>query len=672
MYLPSVFCLFFLAAMFAGAASKPLGNYCPNSTIYTPNSTYRSNLNSLLSALASNATRPNGFYNSTFGGGVSAAYGMFMCRGDVSASDCRACVIDAGEQILKACPVQTDSVIWYSNCMLRYSNASMFGRSDASFGLIIRNSQNDSQPARFMDSVGNTLNAVAVAAAAGDGSGRKFATLEANFSAFEKIYALGQCTPDLSELDCRSCLTRGIGQLPGCCYSAKGARTVYPSCNVRYEVYPFYNNKRRASTPPPSPAPLRPAPSIPPPPLSTTFESVDAGKKKSSSSKVIIAIVLPVLGIILFIALLCCCMRIRNVKKGYTTAAHQTDVSGISSVESYDFNTIQAITNDFAPESKIGEGGYGSVYKAQLPEGLDVAVKRLSRFSGQGAQEFKNEVEVVAQLQHRNLVRLLGFCSEGEEKILIYEFVPNKSLDYFLFDPEKRRLLDWPTRYRIIEGIARGLQYLHEDSRLKIIHRDLKAGNVLLDENMNPKIADFGMAKIFGVDQTQGNTNRVVGTYGYMSPEYVMHGQISVKSDVYSFGVLVLEIITGKRRSKFSELSEAQDLLSYVWKYWRDERPMEILDPTLGDSYSRNEVIRCMNIGLLCVQEEVEERPTMASIVLMLNSYSPTRPIPHQPAFFYSSRLETKDGGKLSLKQSASTSVPVSINEVSITELYPR
>ncbi|VFQ96202.1 unnamed protein product [Cuscuta campestris] len=244
MHLPSVFCLFFLAAMFAGVSSQPLGNYCPNSTIYAPNSTYRSNLNSLLSALASNATRQNGFYNSTFGRGVSAAYGLFMCRGDVSVSDCRACVLDAGEQILKACPVQTDAVIWYDNCMLRYSKASMFGRSDASIVLIMRNTQNDSQPARFMDSVGNTLNAVAVAAAAGDGSGRKFATLKANFSAFEKIYALGQCTPDLSELDCRSCLTSGIGQLPGCCYSAKGARTVYPSCNVRYEVYPFYDNSK--------------------------------------------------------------------------------------------------------------------------------------------------------------------------------------------------------------------------------------------------------------------------------------------------------------------------------------------------------------------------------------------------------------------------------------------
>ncbi|KAK0579377.1 hypothetical protein LWI29_025359 [Acer saccharum] len=158
-------------------------------------------------------------------------------------------------------------------------------------------------------------------------------------------------------------------------------------------------------------------------------------------------------------------------------------------------------------------GGFGEVYKGVLPNGQEIAVKRLSKRSGQGVEEFKNEVVVVAKLQHRNLVRLQGFCLEGEEKILVYEFVPNKSLDYFLFDLEKQRQLDWNTRYKIIGGIARGILYLHEDSRLRIIHRDLKASNVLLDGDMNPKIADFGMARIFGVDQTQGNTNRIVGTY---------------------------------------------------------------------------------------------------------------------------------------------------------------
>ena len=358
-----------------------------------------------------------------------------------------------------------------------------------------------------------------------------------------------------------------------------------------------------------------------------------------------------------------------------TCASSDLDGNEISTTESlqYQLTNIQAATTNFSADNKIGEGGFGVVYKGILPNGQEIAVKRLSRSSGQGAQEFKNEIVLIAKLQHRNLVRLLGYCFEAEEKLLVYEFVPNKSLDYFLFDPEKQHLLNWSRRYKIIGGIARGLLYLHEDSRLRVIHRDLKASNILLDADMNPKISDFGMARIFGIDQSEDITNRIVGTYGYMSPEYAMHGQYSVKSDVFSFGVLLLEIISGKKNSSFYQSDGAEDLLSYVWKNWRDGTPLNIMDPTFGDSYSRNEVIQCIHIGLLCVQDDVNQRPTMESVVLMLNSYSVTKPAPQQPAFFFRSRTEMLPKGLESDQYSTSKSIPLlSENEVSITELHPR
>ncbi|CAA3033545.1 G-type lectin S-receptor-like serine threonine-kinase At4g27290 isoform X2 [Olea europaea subsp. europaea] len=298
----------------------------------------------------------------------------------------------------------------------------------------------------------------------------------------------------------------------------------------------------------------------------------------------------------------------------------------------FDLTTVTNATNKFSLTNMIGEGGFGIVYKGTLPTGQEVAVKRLSTNSGQGLQEFKSEVILIAKLQHRNLIRLLGFCLEGDERMLIYEYMPNKSLDYFIFDQDRKALLTWQKRFEIIMGISRGLLYLHQDSRLRIIHRDLKTNNILLDSNLKPKISDFGLARTFGGDQTESKTKR--GS-GYMSPENVVDGKFSMKSDVFSFGVLLLEIVSGRKNRTFHHSEHHHNLLGHVWLLWKEGRAFELAnDVAQLLFFVESEVVRCIQIGLLCVQKLPQDRPTMASVVVMLSNETVALPLPKEPGFF--------------------------------------
>ncbi|KAF5781050.1 putative protein kinase RLK-Pelle-DLSV family [Helianthus annuus] len=299
----------------------------------------------------------------------------------------------------------------------------------------------------------------------------------------------------------------------------------------------------------------------------------------------------------------------------------------------FSFSTIANATANFLSDNKLGQGGFGAVYKGILEDGQEIAVKRLSKYSSQGLEEFKNEVICISKLQHRNLVKLLGCCIHGDEKLLVYEYMPNKSLDSFIFDIAQSLLLDWTKRVNIIKGIARGLVYLHHDSRLRIIHRDLKASNILLDQDMNPKISDFGLARSFGGNETQANTNRVVGTYGYMSPEYALDGLFSIKSDVFSFGILILEVLSGKRNRGFIDPENENNLVGHVWSLYTEGRSMELIDASCAESCHLPEAIRLINVALLCVQQKAGDRPNMSSVVLMMDSEGELTQ-PKKPSFF--------------------------------------
>ncbi|KAG5119356.1 hypothetical protein JHK82_033776 [Glycine max] len=329
-----------------------------------------------------------------------------------------------------------------------------------------------------------------------------------------------------------------------------------------------------------------------------------------------------------------------------------------------DLSTIVIATDNFSINNKIGEGGFGPVYKGRLVSGQEIAVKRLSRGSGQGMTEFKNEVKLIAKLQHRNLVKLLGCCVQEQDRMLVYEYMTNRSLDWLIFDDTKSKLLDWPKRFNIICGIARGLLYLHQDSRLRIIHRDLKASNVLLDDQMIPKISDFGIARIFGGEQTEGNTNRVVGTYGYMAPEYAADGIFSVKTDVFSFGILLLEILSGKRNRGFYLENQSANLVTHAWNLWKGGRAIEMVDSNIEDSCVLSEVLRCIHVCLLCVQQHAEDRPLMPSVVLMLGSESELAE-PKEPGFY----IKNDEGEKISISGQSDL---FSTNEITITLLEAR
>ncbi|XP_070664340.1 probable leucine-rich repeat receptor-like serine/threonine-protein kinase At3g14840 [Malus domestica] len=297
----------------------------------------------------------------------------------------------------------------------------------------------------------------------------------------------------------------------------------------------------------------------------------------------------------------------------------EDDLKGVDlQTGKFTFKQLKDATSNFDKVNKIGEGGFGSVYKGVLVDGTAIAVKQLSSKSKQGNREFVNEIGMISALQHPHLVKLHGCCIEGNQLLLVYEYLENNSVAHALFGEKESHLkLDWPTRHKICIGTARGLAYLHEESRLKVVHRDIKATNVLLDKNLNPKISDFGLAKLDEEDNTHIST-RIAGTYGYMAPEYAMRGYLTDKADVYSFGILVLEIVSGRNNTTYRKKEESFYLLDWARLLKEQGNLMDLVDPRLGSDFNKEEMIVAINVALLCCNVTSTARPTMSSVVSML------------------------------------------------------
>ncbi|KAL0372976.1 UNVERIFIED_CONTAM: Cysteine-rich receptor-like protein kinase [Sesamum calycinum] len=595
--------------------------WCYNDGNYTANSTYTTNLNTLLSSLSSNMD-DSGFYNASRGEAApDQANAVALCRADIQLESCRSCVQDATTQLLNLCPERKHAILWRDVCVLHYSNVTLFGNRADLPAIMVWDRTNASSPDQFKEILRTVVDTLSLQAASG-GSLMKVAAGNHTAPDFQTIYAMLQCTPDVSEEDCSGCLTAAAQHIPQCCDSKRAATILLPSCNLRYDVDPFYNITRiqeaQAAVSMTSPPPVPTLTPVLPPPL-----PAPPGHGNDNTARTVIIVVATVVACLIVAICVGLCLRKRTKKAAVETIpSHDEEMSATESLQ-YDFGKIRAATDDFSDANKLGQGGFGVVYKGKLENGKEIAVKRLSRRSAQGDAEFKNEVLLVA----------------------------NFSTD--------------------IWGIARGLLYLHEDSRFRIIHRDLKASNILLDGEMNPKIADFGTARLFDQDdQSAGCASKIVGTYGYMAPEYANHGQISVKTDVFSFGVLVLEIVSGRKNNSFRDGENAGDMLiTSAWRNWHEGIATSIIDPVLmSGTASQADILRCIHIGLLCVQENATDRPTMASVVLMLSSFSTTLPVPSPPAFFMPNSSEFRR----SLERNPAESTHLSRNDASISEPSPR
>ncbi|TQD83175.1 hypothetical protein C1H46_031280 [Malus baccata] len=547
------------------------------------------------------------------GTGNATVFAFGECMRDLSKQDCDLCFAQCKTKVLGCLPFQKGTLggrLFFDGCYLRYDDFDFFNQSlspqdrtvcgDRDFG---RNRT------VFKDNALRLVRNLSSTSPKNDGFSAGFAVGEGNVS----VYGLAQCWEFVKGPGCEECLADAVRRI-GSCPPKEEGRVLNAGCYLRYSTQKFYDNN------------------------TVTDDVGQNGGRRGLA--IALAVTSAAFAVVLTISAVAFCARKKILTRRKAASEKKQFGALLATVNksqlNFSYEVLEKATNYFHDSNKLGQGGSGSVYKGVLPDGKVVAIKRLFFNTRQWVDHFFNEVNLISGIHHKNLVKLLGCSITGPESLLVYEYVPNKSLhDYFIVKNNVEPLR-WDLRYKIILGTAEGLAYLHEESKLRIIHRDIKLSNILLDEEFMAKIADFGLARMFPEDKTHIST-AIAGTLGYMAPEYIVRGKLTEKADVYSFGVLVIEVICGKRN--ISVPSSSISILQMTWDLYGTCRLCDAVDPLLEGKFENEEASRLLQIGLLCVQASAELRPAMSLVVKMLTENLEI-PQPTQPPFLNSGSAE--------------------------------
>ncbi|CAF2084195.1 unnamed protein product [Brassica rapa subsp. narinosa] len=539
-------------------------------------------------------------------------YVLLQCRQDLSASHCRRCFNDSKLKLEETCSSSNSGRVHGDNCFLRFDNRDFsedfvdprFDRTKCKrTGPVVDKFWIDLDEA-FVNA---TLKAVK--------KGGFGAASVSPAGGSPGVYALAQCWQRLDGNSCRDCLVNARSSLRAC--QSHEARAFFTGCYLKYSTLKFFDDAAVLKLDDDE----------------RSFINSSYLPDLSDQDVMKLAVAAFSLSILTSLGAFISYKRFSRKRKAQ-----------IPSCSNFKYEVLEKATESFHDSMKLGQGGAGSVYKGILPDGRVVAVKKLFFNTREWADQFFNEVNLISRVEHKNLVRLLGCSIEGPKSLLVYEYVQNRSLDQILFMKNTVHILSWKQRFTIIIGISEGLEYLHRGSEVKIIHRDIKTSNILLDQNLSPKIADFGLARSLGTDKTQTNTG-IAGTLGYLAPEYLIKGQLTEKADVYAYGVLIIEIATGKKNNAFSQGTSS--VLHSVWEHFKADTLKSSVDPRLKGMFTEEDALKVLEIGLLCVQSSVELRPSMSEIVYMLKNNDCKFDSPRQPPFLSASVLmadeETRD-----------------------------